>query len=153
MATHEHTDDEDDPLVGVAAGAVTALTLAVAFGLMFLGVEFFWVAFPVGFGGGIPLAVSLAKWYESNRAGGHGRASRPATRRDDETDDALAELRDRYARGDLDDAAFERRVERLLETESVDDAEAFLTGETGDRGAREDTALAEERDGETVERA
>lgn len=38
----------------------------------------------------------------------------------DANDDPLATLRNRYARGEIDDAEFERRVERLLETEDVD---------------------------------
>lgn len=35
----------------------------------------------------------------------------------DDDDDPLAILRERYARGELTEAEFERRVERLLETE------------------------------------
>jgi uncharacterized membrane protein len=113
-------DDEETPLEAVAAGAVTFLTLAVAFGLMALGNPYFWVAFVVGFGGGMPLAVGLAKYYES-------RAEReePSRTGDSDTDAALADLRERYARGELDDEAFEARVERLLETESVADAKSF----------------------------
>jgi len=34
---------------------------------------------------------------------------------DEEEDDALAELRKRYARGDIDDEEFERRRERLTQ--------------------------------------
>lgn len=37
-------------------------------------------------------------------------------------DAALATLRERYARGELDDEAFERKVETLLETESPESA-------------------------------
>jgi uncharacterized membrane protein len=36
-------------------------------------------------------------------------------------DDALAELRSRYARGELTDEQFERKLERLLETETLED--------------------------------
>lgn len=120
-------DDEEEPLVGVATGVVTFLTLGVAFGLMFLGVDYFWVAFPVGFGGGMPLAVALGKYYESKREADRERERGRRDRgRSDGADAALAELRDRYAHGEIDDAEFEARVERLLETESVDDAETFL---------------------------
>jgi uncharacterized membrane protein len=40
-----------------------------------------------------------------------------------EEDDALAELRSRYARGELTDEQFERKLERLLETETLEDVE------------------------------
>lgn len=115
--------DDEAPLQAVAAGAVTFLTLGVGFGLMALGNPFFWVAFPVGFGGLMPMAVGLARWYES-REEARSR-SEPAPRREGDTDAALADLRERYARGELDDGEFENRVERLLETESVADAKAF----------------------------
>ena len=150
MASAQSDHDEAteaESLAGVAAGAVTFLTLAVAFGLMFLGVPYFWVAFPVGFGGLLPLSVSLAKWYESNRADERERSREfgPTTRRDDETDDALAALRERYARGAIGDAEFERRVERLLETESVDDAETLLDA-SGDREGGD--RVSSDRDGD-----
>ncbi|MDS0282062.1 SHOCT domain-containing protein [Haloarcula onubensis] len=102
-------EDEDDELETVVAGAVTMLTLTVAFGLMFAGVPYFWVAFPVGFGGLLPMALAATRRYRRRRDGD----SRPAS----DEDDALATLRERYARGDLTDAEFERQVERLLETE------------------------------------
>jgi len=56
----------------------------------------------------------------------------------DPTDDPLATLRDRYARGEIDEAEFERRVERLLETEDIDvPADATLNSETIDRTTTE----------------
>lgn len=113
-------DDDDSPLETIAAGVVTVITLGVAFGLLALEQPYFWIAFPVGFGGGMPLAIGLARWYESNAESTEG------TRREHtEADAALASLRDRYARGELDDEEFEARLERLLETESVADAERF----------------------------
>ncbi|MFC4448629.1 SHOCT domain-containing protein [Halorussus aquaticus] len=36
---------------------------------------------------------------------------------------ALETLRERYARGELTDEQFERKVERLLDTESLEDVE------------------------------
>jgi len=39
---------------------------------------------------------------------------------DDSTDDALQGLRQRYAAGEIDDSEFERRLERLIETEDVE---------------------------------
>jgi len=117
--------DEATPVEAVAAGAVTAVTLTVAFGLMALGQPYFWVAFPVGFGGGMPLAVGLARWYDSRRDAERG----GPTERESESDAALADLRERYARGELTDEEFETRVERLLETESVADASSYVEQE------------------------
>lgn len=116
----ESEDDEDPPLVQAASGAVMALTFLVGFGLMFAGVPWFWVAFPVGFAGLLPAAIGLARWYERSWS-----VAEPTTSPEER---ALEELRERYARGDLTDEEFERRVERLLETESIDDAETFLGG-------------------------
>jgi uncharacterized membrane protein len=108
----EEIADEDTPLEQIAAGAVTALTLTVGFGLLALGFPYFWVVFPVGFGGVMPVAMGLARLYQQ-------REREPAVASSDE-DDAIAMLRDRYARGELTDEAFERQVEKLLETEDVD---------------------------------
>ena len=106
--------DEDVDLESVVASAVTALTLLVAFGLLAAGVSWFWIAFPVGFGGILPLAVGLARLYQQGD-------SEPSTGHDEHEDDPIATLRERYARGELTEAEFEHRVERLLETESVAD--------------------------------
>ncbi|NGM68452.1 DUF1707 domain-containing protein [Natronolimnobius sp. AArcel1] len=49
---------------------------------------------------------------------------------DEDPQDALERLRTRYADGDLSDSEFERRLEVLLETETVDDVERYLAGES-----------------------
>lgn len=54
----------------------------------------------------------------SRDAGPSGPASQ-----DGSADDALSTLRERYARGELTDEQFERKVERLLETETLEDVE------------------------------
>ncbi|RDI72480.1 SHOCT domain-containing protein [Halopelagius longus] len=54
-------------------------------------------------------------------------------------DDPVSELRARYARGELDDEEFDRRVERLLE---VEDATA---GDEGTPGTGTDAAASEDR--------
>ena len=113
--------DESSPLEAVAAGVVTIITLGVAFSLLALGQSYFWVAFPIGFGGGMPLAIGLARWY-----GSQSETAKSTQEGHSETDTALAALRDRYARGELNDEEFKIRVERLLETESVADAESFV---------------------------
>jgi uncharacterized membrane protein len=114
------TDDPDERL---AAAAVTLLTLLVAFGGLALGVPFWWVAFPVGFGGVLPLVVALVRRREG----------RERTAERTERSDALEQLRSRYARGEIDEAEFERRVEGLLETETDADAEAYADRQTRER--------------------
>lgn len=99
--------------------AVVGLTLLVGLGLLFAGVSNFWVVFVLGFAVVLPLTGAIAGWYEERTAG----AESDEEGSDDERTDALAELRRRYADGEIEEAEFERRVERLLETESVADAE------------------------------
>ena len=48
----------EDRRTAVASGVTTLAILGVAFGAMALGVPYFWVAFPVGFGGVLPLVVA-----------------------------------------------------------------------------------------------
>lgn len=135
-------EDEETPLQEAVAGVVVALTLLVGFTLLFLDVSFFWVAFPVGFGGLLPAAVALARWYESR----HEREARGGEREreaDDSVDEALATLRDRYARGVIDEAEFEARLDALLRTESLDDARADAERRAADERRERERAARE----------
>lgn len=122
----------EQPLVAVAVGLVTTFTLLTAFTLLAIGFPFFWVAFPIGFGGVLPAAVGLAKWYEENadqeepvpETASVGNVEKP-----DEQENALAVLRNWYARGDINEEEFERRLEQLLETDSVENATAYMQRE------------------------
>ena len=59
------------------------------------------------------------------------------------TERPVAALRDRYASGEIDEAEFERRLDRLLETEDLDErfdrieSDRAGSGGTGDRRERE----------------
>ena len=97
----------------VAAG-VTALTLTVAFGLLALDVSVFWVAFPIGFGVVLPAAIGIARARHADDQ----RAT--DTRQTSDAHTGLEILRERYATGELSEAEFEHRVERLLEREPDD---------------------------------
>src|SRR6056297_212368 len=99
-ATDEPREDEETPLEQTVAGGVMALIFVVGFGLLFAGVPYFWVAFPVGFAGVLPMALGLVKLYQRRQDSG----DTP----DSETEDALDALRQRYARGELTDDEFER---------------------------------------------
>jgi uncharacterized membrane protein len=134
MSTDTVPEEDDDPLAETVSGAVTGLTLLVAFALMFAGFEFFWVVFVVGFGGVLPMSLGLVKYYRPDEETARGE---PAAKRSTETEDALEELRHRYARGELSDEEFDRRVERLLETESVYDARKYADRDDSGRRERE----------------
>ena len=118
---------------GIAAGIVTLLTLAVAFGGLAVGWSTFWIAFPIGFGGVLPVATVLTAWYYSEGPGSEDGAAADA----DTTagaEAALHALREQYATGEIDELEFERRLERLLETESIEDAEnVYANVEADDR--------------------
>ncbi|ELZ91885.1 hypothetical protein C440_16274 [Haloferax mucosum ATCC BAA-1512] len=116
-------DNGDSPLQELAAGVIITLTFLVGFGLFALGYSWGWVAFVVGFAGVLPAAIALVKLYESRRDD-DADASKP------ETEDALEALRRRYATGELTEAEFERKVERLLETETVADARKQVADRT-----------------------
>jgi len=72
------------------------------------------------------------QWGERNEEWGTGREpdAGPDAKVGAEADnrDALGTLRARYARGELTDDQFERKVERLLETETLDDVEDRARG-------------------------
>lgn len=120
---------------GTVAGLVTMLTLGVAFTLGALGVDWFWIAFPLGFGGVMPVAVGAAKRRQDDHSEPRGprletvaagAGDRAVERSTTDTDTALARLRERYATGELDEIAFERRLERLLRTEDESAAREYV---------------------------
>ncbi len=101
----------------LVSGLITALTLGVSFALLALGVEFFWVAYPVGFGFVLPTALGAVTHLVSDGDGNSGRRtdSHDDSNQGQDVEDRLDDLRMQYARGNLSDAEFERRTERLLE--------------------------------------
>jgi uncharacterized membrane protein len=98
--------DSSHPLAPVVSATVTAGTLLVAFSLLALGVDSFWLVFVVGFGGVLPLSRGLLEARD-----------RPGGTDTTEEETALETLRLRYARGELTHEEFEQRVEELVETE------------------------------------
>jgi uncharacterized membrane protein len=119
-------EEEETPLQQLVAGVVIALIFLVGFGLLAVDYPWFWVAFPIGFAGVLPAALALAKLYEARSERDETPVSADVP---DEQSEALATLRARYARGDLDEEEFEHRLEKLLETENVADARAYVTRE------------------------
>ena len=128
--------------------AAAILTLGLGVIALVLGVDYWWLVFVVGW----LLVVPLIDVFSGtdDEVDWDQRADREV---DDgatvgDREDALDLLRERYARGELDDEAFERKVERLLETESLDDAETLLADarEARDERANADREPATERE-------
>jgi uncharacterized membrane protein len=90
--------------------------------MMGLGLAVMFVAGAAGFE--VVSAVGLALLVAGPILGGTVRNVLRAYADDDEEastgEDPLEQLRDRYARGELSEAEFERKLERLLETEGME---------------------------------
>ena len=105
------------------------LVLGVGLTALFLGYNWFWIVFVVGFAVVVPIVSMLAG--EDDAVLGEvdgilddvGSSSTAHSSADAESDDPLTTLRARYARGELTDAQFERKLEALLETETLEASE------------------------------
>ncbi|WP_276271097.1 SHOCT domain-containing protein [Haloarcula litorea] len=128
--------DEDSPLESIAAGAAMVVGFGVAAVLLALNVSYWWVGF-ILIGGLVPLFQGVAKWYEADAERSAQRTPATTDGTPDDQQDALDELRARYARGELTEAEFERRLERLLETETVADARDAVRRSRDDESERE----------------
>jgi uncharacterized membrane protein len=120
-----------------ATGVTSLIVLGVGLTALFLGVDWFWVVFVVGFAVVVPLVSTLVGADE--RDAETGGETRSAAADPGGPGDPLATLRGRYARGELTEEQFERKLEALLETETLEAAE--------DRARRRDAARG--RDGES----
>jgi len=117
----EETDDPMEALVGIVAVATLPLAALAA---IFVGGEAAAVVAIVGWFFLVPVLgilsehVDLREWLGDRRERDRTVGATRGDERDDE-DDALQRLRERYAAGEIDEVEFERRLERLLETEGV----------------------------------
>ncbi|NHN57770.1 MULTISPECIES: SHOCT domain-containing protein [Halorussus] len=101
----------DDP-IGTLAAVVAVVTLPLGtLSLFFVGWEVAMVVFVVGWFLLAPLIPIVGE--ELLPALGSAES-------EGKTSDPLTELRGRYARGEIGDEEFERRVERLVATERID---------------------------------
>ena len=94
--------------------------------LLFIGPGNLWlVVMLVGYIGVVPIVSILAGDEEDELESNTDSPTDPTTgsQRETATETPLEELRRRYAEGELTDEQFERKVERLLETETLEDAE------------------------------
>jgi len=117
-------EDDDDPLTEI----VVFLVLGAGFLALFAGIESFWMVWVLGFAVLLPLVAVLSKHYGpflGSRSGERERTRDHQSARS-EAESALETLKERYARGEIDEAEFEHRLERLVENEDVEDVERRL---------------------------
>ena len=107
-------------------GLVSVLVTGIWMAALFLDFDW-WLAFMLfGYVVLVPVTALLfgdesdvAEWWDDDVEGVEEETETSTS----EDDDALQELRSRYARGELTDEQFERKLERLLETETLEDVE------------------------------
>jgi len=107
----------------VAIAVVALLGTLVALAILQPSVAILFVIFGFIFGDNLLGHVTTA--LDNQEAESSPSESDPET--------ALERLRTRYADGELSESAFERRLEVLLETETVADVERYLEERTGER--------------------
>lgn len=118
-----------------ATGIVSLLVTGLWMVALFSGVENWWVVLIVGYAVVLPLAGILfgedeeGEAWTGEQTGQRERAEQTQSEpgRQDTTSDEtpLESLRRRYAEGQLTDEQFERKLDRLLETETLEDVEEY----------------------------
>lgn len=126
-----HGTSSDD-ITGTAA----ILILGAGFLALFAGYEYFFLIWVFGYAVVLPLiAIHVGDRVVGERADTkRAPDGTPTSEVQTSTSEALALLRERYARGDLTDEQFERKLDRLLETETPERAQEWR-----DRIARPET--------------
>jgi uncharacterized membrane protein len=125
-------------ITGIVSTLVTGIWLAA----LFLDFEW-WLPFMLfGYIVIVPVTAMLFEEDEEEEVTTDRHRADETTRARDSTatdsnEDALQTLRDRYASGELTDEQFERKLERLLETETLEDAEDRAQRVTNDELERE----------------
>ncbi|WP_330632572.1 SHOCT domain-containing protein [Halocatena halophila] len=94
-------------------GVVALLVLGVGLVAMFARIPNFYAIWAIGFAVVVPLVAILT----NSEFGSDAESSAEET----DSDNPLETLRERYARGELTDEQFEEKLDRLLETETIDD--------------------------------
>lgn len=116
------------------SGVVSLLVTASWLGAMFTDQEWWLAALLVGYIVVVPLVAILfddqpdtEEWTDDQTSteGAKLEHGTSTTGSANDTRDALETLRERYAAGELTDDQFERKLERLLDTETLEDAEAW----------------------------
>lgn len=110
-------------------GIVAMLVLGAGFVALFAGIDYFFLVWLLGYTVLVPIIAMLAEDHEGERESERDTAYETGTEKrstqpqeDESVTDALSTLRERYARGELTDEQFERKLDRLLETETPERA-------------------------------
>jgi hypothetical protein len=149
------SDSPTDRLRENATSIASTLVTGVWLGALFLGQEWWLAAMLVGYVVVIPLVALLfgdeddrEEWWDDEASDWWGSkedwfgTGRGSDREEDRADSAeataadetpLETLRRRYAEGELTDAQFERKLERLLETDTLENVEERAAREERDR--------------------
>ncbi|MFC6769174.1 SHOCT domain-containing protein [Natrinema soli] len=119
-----------------ATGIASLLVTAIWLGAMFTNQSWWLAALLVGYIAVVPLVAILfgdeddqREWADdyvgTDESETVSDPETTATDSETSTRDALETLRERYASGELTDEQFERKLERLVGTETVEDAEEW----------------------------
>ncbi|NHX35919.1 MULTISPECIES: SHOCT domain-containing protein [Halolamina] len=111
-----------------AVTMVSTLVTAIWLGAMFTGQSWWLAAMLVGYVAVVPITAILfgdeedrAEWLDRDSE------AESVDSAADEEETPLETLRRRYAEGELSEAQFERKLDQLLETETMEDAEAYAS--------------------------
>lgn len=115
-------DTGNADLTTIVATVVSMVTLALGFSLLALNVSSFWVVFPIGFGAVLPIAMNVAEDYEER----NGEDSKESEEESNRKENALEELKRKFVDDEISEEEFERRVEKLVGTETVKDAKEYV---------------------------
>ncbi|QLK26600.1 SHOCT domain-containing protein [Natrinema zhouii] len=154
--------DADTPVTRLrenATGIASLLVTAFWLGAMFTGQSWWLAALLVGYVAVVPLVAILFGDEEDQREWADDyvgtdeseTVSEPETTATDSgtnTRDALETLRERYAAGELTDEQFERKLEQLLDTETLEGAQEWARGRerNRERDRNDDRERDEDRD-------
>jgi len=122
-----------------ATGITSLLVTAFWLGAMFTGQDWWLAALLVGYVAIVPLVAILFGDEDDRREWAAESLSADTAETDgepeptDSTTDALETLRERYAAGELTDEQFERKLERLLDTETLEGAQEWAQNREQER--------------------
>lgn len=132
-------DPEENPLVKLTSLFVLGAGLLA----LFTGQNWFWMIFALGFAVLVPLVKLVGDAFGVEVGADEAGRTESDRAAPESKQDALDALRDRYARGELSETEFERKVETLLETETLESARKHVGCEVSADTDRETDAETE----------